>query len=151
MLRIVSGPPCAGKSTYVAVHIAPGDIVIDLDALAQALGSPGTHEHPDHIRALAQDVRRGLIGGALRGLHTHDVWIIDTTPTPEDAEEYRRAGAQRILVDPGEEICHTRADKDRPKATHDVIFRWYRDHELRTLLEDASPAVRTMTRKRGRK
>lgn len=40
MIRIVTGPPCAGKSTYVAEHKDDGDVV-DFDLIARAMGAPG--------------------------------------------------------------------------------------------------------------
>ena len=44
MITIVLGPPCGGKSTYVAEQAQSGDVVVDYDALAQALGSPTPHD-----------------------------------------------------------------------------------------------------------
>jgi len=37
-VRLVCGPPASGKSTYVKEHKAPGDVVIDYDAIARELG-----------------------------------------------------------------------------------------------------------------
>jgi predicted kinase len=31
MLTVVTGPPCAGKTTYVRNNAKPGDIIIDFD------------------------------------------------------------------------------------------------------------------------
>jgi hypothetical protein len=33
---LVTGPPCAGKSTYAQDHAAPGDLVLDQDQLGPA-------------------------------------------------------------------------------------------------------------------
>ena len=40
MLTVVTGLPGAGKAAYVAEHKDPGDIVIDFDLIAEAIGSP---------------------------------------------------------------------------------------------------------------
>ncbi len=37
MLRIINGPPAAGKTTFVREHAQHGDIIIDLDHIANAL------------------------------------------------------------------------------------------------------------------
>lgn len=39
-VRVVTGPPCSGKSTYVDEHANRGDLVIDLDRIAYAVGYP---------------------------------------------------------------------------------------------------------------
>lgn len=54
-LTIVTGPPCGGKSTHIATHATPGDIVIDLDRIALALTTDDTthHDYGTHIRYIA--------------------------------------------------------------------------------------------------
>ena len=37
---LVCGAPASGKTTYVKQHKEPGDFVLDLDVLRQALGAP---------------------------------------------------------------------------------------------------------------
>lgn len=34
---LVCGPPASGKTTFVRNHMVPGDIVVDLDAIMQAI------------------------------------------------------------------------------------------------------------------
>lgn len=65
-LTVVIGPPAAGKTTYVLAHARPGDIVVDLDRLANALTCGGTDSHR-HIRAAAAAVL-GLLGTGATGL-----------------------------------------------------------------------------------
>lgn len=43
-VKIVSGPPCSGKSTYCKENMKDGDIVYDYDALSNALIYGDTHE-----------------------------------------------------------------------------------------------------------
>jgi hypothetical protein len=35
-VKLVCGPPAAGKTTYVLHNFTPGDIIIDLDVIAQS-------------------------------------------------------------------------------------------------------------------
>jgi dephospho-CoA kinase len=39
-LYVITGPPAAGKTTYVATHARPGAVVLDCDRLAVALTAP---------------------------------------------------------------------------------------------------------------
>lgn len=129
MLTVVTGPPCSGKTTHVREHAKPGDIVIDYDQLAQALGSPDTHDHPADVayvaRAARQTALRAALGCARRGSR---VWIIDTAPTAHRAHQYAKAGAQvlRLTATPAE--LHRRAEAERPEAWHGMIDKWLAAH-----------------------
>lgn len=122
-LTLVMGPPCSGKSTYVAAHKAPGDLVIDFDALASALGSDDTHAHSPGIKHEAVGLRRVLIhrlrSGSIRAPHT---WLIACDPT---AEEFQRA-AEVVRMDASREECHSRATTaGRPESWHRLIDAWF--------------------------
>lgn len=121
---VVTGPPCAGKTTYIDARRNPADVVIDLDKLAHAFGYPADqidwsdYTHP--ARFIAIRARASAIKAA-RGLDsTAVVWLVapggDTT----------LPGAEVVNLDPGREECHRRADvTGRPQATHDQIDAWY--------------------------
>ncbi|MFI0484876.1 AAA family ATPase [Actinomadura sp. 9N215] len=129
VLTIVTGPPCAGKTTHVRTHAKPGDIVVDYDQIAQALGSPDTHDHPAPIAYVAKAARQTAIRAAI-GCHRRGstVWIIDTAPSPHRQHQYAKAGAKVItLTAPADEL-HRRA-QDRPEAWHALIDQWLADHE----------------------
>lgn len=123
MLTIVTGPPAAGKSTYVRTNAQPGDIVIDLDALAVALGSPDSHQHPRDIAAVARAARAAAIEAA--SLTRASTWLIHTSPTEEQLSTYRRQGARIITVDPGESTTRDRITNERAPQTQRVADRWY--------------------------
>lgn len=66
MIHVITGPPCAGKSTYVAEHAQKGDLRIDYDMIAQALGAPDSHSAAGVIKQAAFDAREGAIEAALK-------------------------------------------------------------------------------------
>ncbi len=130
MLTVVTGPPCSGKSTYIREHATLGDLVIDFDHIAQALGSPDTHNHPDLIRFVTMAARRIAIDTAIqchqRTNGAHNIWIIDSRPTAATLRAYRRAGAHvvQLRADPAE--LHRRADAaGRPDRWHALIDDWF--------------------------
>lgn len=123
MLTVVTGPPCAGKTTYVRQHALPGHIIVDFDAIAQALGSPVSHGHDTPIWKAAADARDAAITAAIR-CHRHGAtaWIIDSRPTPAARRRYLEAGGRVVdLTAPAEEL-HRREDAaGRPAAWHSRI------------------------------
>lgn len=123
-ITVVTGPPCSGKTTYVREHASPGDVVVDLDALAQALGSPDPHNHPPAVLHLAQ-LARGYLIRAVMGYKASPVWIIDTMITPEHLARYVQAGATIVSLDVDREVLHQRArDQGRPPDVHHAIDLW---------------------------
>jgi len=56
-ITIVAGPPAAGKTTYVQQNMGPNDLVIDLDAIAQAIGSHNSHGHSPALMKFAWEAR----------------------------------------------------------------------------------------------
>ncbi|KZF03267.1 hypothetical protein A2J03_08130 [Rhodococcus sp. EPR-157] len=126
MIRVLVGPPCAGKSTYIAEHAEPGDTIVDFDALAKAFGSTAHHDTPLSMRRVVHAARHAAITQILMG-RVENAWIIDTDPTRMMKAQYRRAGAEIVLLDPGLADCLQRAAEDnRPDWTADQIRRWYR-------------------------
>lgn len=125
MVTVVTGPPCSGKTTHISRHAKPGDVVIDYDLIAVALGSPDSHDHPDHIRFIARQARHAAIKAALnaaRGGAT--VWIIDSQPGPGRLRSYHQAGAVIVCLTAAKEELHRRAkEAGRPTRWHAYIER----------------------------
>ncbi len=124
MLTVVTGPPCSGKSTWVETHATPGDIVIDFDKLALALGAAASHDYPPHIREVVFAARAAAITATLAACQQPGIsaWIIDSSPTSQRRREYQAAGAQYVTLAAGRAELHRRADADqRPPRTHKVI------------------------------
>jgi predicted kinase len=132
-LTIVTGPPCAGKSTHVDEQRQPGDVVIDFDRIAAALGHDGDQvdwSKDSSHRHLARVARAAVLKTVLAGdLRDRTVWVVETNPERWQVAAYRRAGGTTVELDPGRDECHARAAAaDRPAATHGEIDTWYDQH-----------------------
>ena len=125
VIRVIYGPPAAGKTTYIETHRRADEVLIDMDALCVALGSADSHDHPDHIKALGAAARAVAIRKAMdRGI---DAWVIDTW-LRSDLLRDQPERCEYILVDPGQEITTGRATRaGRPASTLATISRWYAD------------------------
>ena len=148
MIHIVSGPPCAGKSTYVTENAKEGDLRIDYDLIAQALGAKNSHAAEGHIKQAAFDAREGAIQTALKNPDSES-WIIHTSPSEDHMKMYEEAGADFIRLDPGFDECMARATTDnRPQQTIDGINKWYgkgRKMEIKTKTFDIKADNGTIT------
>lgn len=132
-LFVVTGPPTAGKTTWVAQHAKPGDITIDYDALVNALTprGPEPYDAPMHIVDVAQTARNAAIHIALNKLWHCHVYIIDSQPNDEARQRYERLGAQFINIDPGHEVCAARARAERHPRIQQAVDHWYGSHVAR--------------------
>ena len=123
MIHVITGAPCSGKSTYAREHMQDGDILIDYDLIAKALGA-GDHRPESPIRECAFHVRSAAVLWVLR--HQCEAWVIHTNPKPEDIERYEDAGAEFIDLDPGMDECLRRCrEDDRPEGTEESIREFY--------------------------
>lgn len=140
MIHVIKGPPCGGKSTYVREHAKPGDLRVDYDLLAQALGASNSHAAEGMIRRAAFDARAGAIKQALSD-PSAESWIIHTTLSEEAMRKYADAGAVVIELDPGHDECVERAKRDgRPQQTFDGIEKYYsREKGVKKMLKKDFP------------
>jgi predicted kinase len=128
MLTVITGPPCAGKSTYAETNAKQGDIIIDLDRIALAISHPTTkhHHYPTHIRTAARHIRRAAIQTAIAHHHTGGTaWVVDARPGTTNRMAYKRAGATFINLDAPLPLLLQRAQNQRPPHIINTIKTWH--------------------------
>ena len=112
MIRLVTGPPASGKSTYVRENAKPTDAIIDLDLL-------------DGDSALRAALEESL---HLKGSRT-DVWVCRTLPDPKDRNgfaEYIQADEVVLLDDSTEDELIARLEGiEDAEARREGIRRWF--------------------------
>ncbi|MCX5201056.1 ATP-binding protein [Streptomyces sp. NBC_00237] len=127
MLYVITGPPAAGKSSWVTSHAKATDIVIDLDVITRALTGPGAPQwnHDPVVSKVALRARYAAIDEAVKHRDTTDVYLIHTMPSPRWKAKYRRWDAKEIVVDPGRDVVTQRVRDMRQPALEAVVTRWY--------------------------
>lgn len=132
MIHVITGPPCAGKSTYMREHAKDGDLLVDYDVIAQAFGRKEPHASriwPTDPHLAAFVAQRAVIEWAVGHASDVESWVIHTNPMPEDMEAYESAGAEIIELDTDMETCLERAEADgRPPGTDEAIREWFEKH-----------------------
>jgi hypothetical protein len=105
------------------------DLVVDIDALKMALGASTMHEADEgsHRLPFACAARDAVLA---RLDHRSDIaraWIIMCGPRREDRGILPDADV--IVLDTPAEVCHERADKERPALWHKLIDEWFVEYE----------------------
>lgn len=124
MIKVIVGPPCSGKSTYVNEHKSPGDVVIDFDIMAQSFGSDVSHGHSEqYVKITVAAWLQAIIEASHNpGIST---WVIDTKPTIYRKQIYANANAQILVLRVDKAELHKRAnDANRPALWHERIDRY---------------------------
>ena len=127
-LHVVTGPPCSGKSTYVSEHAKAGEVRIDLDPIAQALGAEEPHGSTGDIRSAAIAARQGAIDRAID--ESLSAWIVHGNPSEQQMSLYKKVGAEIIEMDADLDTCLARAEADgRPAVDFALIREWFDEHD----------------------
>lgn len=129
-LYVIMGPPCSGKSTWALERARPGDVVIDLDRIAVALSGSGapTHGHDGAVDRCAWAARNAVMDRMAeeRLYEDTDVYLIHSCPSVPTRNKYRRAGAELVTLDPGQEETVRRVKEYRPAESMRGVEKWYR-------------------------
>lgn len=120
---LVFGPPCAGKSSYVKRVSQPNDLIIDLNAIHQAIsGAMGRGTTNAAVRCrnlLIEDV-----------MHMHGSWqnayIVGGYPVAAERERIMRdTGATPIFIDITEDEAIARTEDEQKRG---FIRKWFKQY-----------------------
>lgn len=123
-LTILCGPPCSGKTTYIAQHAGPHDTIIDVDTITQSIDPTYTHWSGRLTPGLldrAVRTRNAMLGSLDRETKGK-AWFIVSAPTKAERDWWHaKLGGQIVLLHPGTEECKRRAvQRGTPNAIKGV-------------------------------
>ena len=104
---LVYGSPCSGKNTYVDSVMEPGDLLIDIDKIKQALTGRGTHVLVPGLNPIVFGIRDYLYDSVKvqRG-RWNNCYIVGGFPLIGERERICRAlGAREVYVDTPKDVC----------------------------------------------
>jgi hypothetical protein len=133
VLYVITGPPAAGKSSWIDAHAKPEDIVIDLDRITLALTGPGAPQwnQAELVVRVAQRARYAAIDEAVKHRDKVDVYLIHTRPKAKALARYKQLGARVVAVDPGRDVVMKRIEAMRSPEMKRVATAWYNDRQRR--------------------
>lgn len=124
-VTLVAGPPAAGKSSYVAERLRPGELVWDYDTVMAAVtGLPMWHRSPSGHRAVMR------IRQTVAELRPPVDWWILSAPTRAERDGWREVGARVVVVLAPVDVLIERV-RDRPDRDgwEQAIGRWWQAYE----------------------
>ena len=121
-VHLVCGPPGAGKTTHVAQHAGPDDVVIDLDEIRRTVG-------------LGQASMWRMAAERAAAEHKgSDVWVIRTLADPaQRADAAARLGAEdvQVLATPAALAKDRVLARDGTDEAHAPIEDWWSTYQPR--------------------
>jgi predicted ATPase len=128
---LISGPPCAGKTTFARENARPGDLLLDFDDIARGLGSAWKwHHSPRVMREAERRIREEMRAIGRRG-PVRPTWLIRTIP-----DGYTRrivaanvSATRRVLLLPSiDELIRRAESRPFPDETKASIRRWLAEY-----------------------
>ena len=133
MIHVLTGPPCAGKSTYIRKHAKKGDLIVDYDEIGATLGAKEKWNPTGLVLKATMKAREAAIAAAMKS-PDDESWIIQSRLSDDLRKTYEDAGAEIVEIDPGKDVCIERAKRDgRPKNIFLAIEGWYAGKKGKTM------------------
>lgn len=124
-MRVVIGPPGAGKSTYVRHAMKYGELVVDVDELFRALTLRPMWDHPAPAINAVLTMRDHIIE------NYRPAWVISTNAGRDYREGMReRYEAEVVVMETPAEVCLARIEADgREGDWGERVTRWWAEYE----------------------
>ena len=123
---ILAGAPGSGKTTLAKELYSPADVVVDYDAIMNALTAGNGHsEHAIFVALAATDA---AIAECSQSDRIGTAWVICATPQRLASLRLHYPAASVRIVDPGKAVCLQRvAGRPEPRRASSIeaIHRWY--------------------------
>lgn len=139
-VRIVYGPPCSGKTTYIQEHKGDNDLLYDFDDIMTSLSGFESHSINRNLIDYVVDIRNVIIERLKEDTELDKAFFI-TTFIKEDLEDLLEGlEVEYIKMGTSKEVCLERLEecplRKRKSALRKVIEEWfeeYGDEEVRTM------------------
>jgi hypothetical protein len=127
---IIWGSPLSGKGTLLRQLVKPGDLVMDIDAIWQAVTLQPLYVKPNRVRFNVFPIRDLLLDHIkTRYGQWYDAYVVGGYPDRYEREQMAaKLGAELIYCDATREQCLERAAA-RPPEWIEYVHEWWRIYE----------------------
>lgn len=121
MIKVIHGPPCAGKTTYVKNNISSNDIVYDYDAISQAL-TYSQYQKTDYNFAHKYTLacRKVLLNKFKNDSEIDTAFLISTEVSEKLKEYLSDCNPEYIEMKTSKEECYNNLEKDNNRQDKDA-------------------------------
>lgn len=135
-IYLVYGCPLSGKSSWVEGVHRPGDLVVDIDSIWQAVSGLERYKKPPALNAVVFAVRDNLMESVkMRRGRWQNAYIIGGYPLISERERLiRQLGARPVFISTGKEECMRRLEQDSSRDRAEwskYIDDWWRKYSPR--------------------
>ena len=122
---LVHGAPCAGKTTFVKEHAHSDDLILDIDAIWEAVCLSDRDHKPNRLKPNVFGIRDTIIDQIRTRTGTwRNAWVIGTYPLVTERQRVcDLLGAEPLHIDTDEATCLERA-KDN-EAWQEYIHTYF--------------------------
>lgn len=137
-VTLVTGPPGAGKTTYVRDRARHGDLVLDLDRIFIAISGLEKYDKPDTLLPYALAAYDGIIaelGRSIGSGNLRHAWVITTAAKKKKRKLLQDTlNAEVVVLDTDPSTCLKRIANDplrsaRRDQWEKIVRRWWDDYE----------------------
>ena len=134
-VTIVAGPPAGGKTTWVREQAQSGDLVIEWEAIVEALIGEPTRSQDEPTRELVGAMRQAAIEKLAEQVEVGDAvraWVIIGAPSMKERQELAerlKADVVVVLCELSEGRSRIEADASRPDEQMAALERWWDAYE----------------------
>lgn len=124
---LVHGAPCAGKTTFVRENANADDLILDIDAIWEAICMSSREHKPKRLKPIVFGIRDCIFDMIrMRKGTWRRAWVIGTYPLASDRDRIcTMLNAEPVHIDTDEETCMARAVNDEWK---DYISEYFASH-----------------------
>ncbi len=132
-IKVIWGPPAAGKSTYVEKHKGDNDLIFDFDLLMRDLSGLDIYDRNENLISYLVNFRQQIIDTLETEEQLNTAWVIISFPEDELKEQLENLSAEFVLIYEPEKTCKERIENDDQRKDKEewkrIVEEWFEKYK----------------------